>query len=613
MSGFLIVNLVMVQAHQFLFLKVIQKSTDCKVEDDDLWSLYQMYFESSSPLTVTMLQEGEHFLEVRKFTEGIIHKLGTFDHTFLVQEKFLGNNCTNTIEYSTRGQAVIVWSANVLKEFLDRQVLLFPHRAKYALFIISDQHCQTITHDLNYTLVQFWSGLGALYVIAQAPCCGGTKIYVHLPFKRVENSWGATLSLDASQVLDNFEVITTSVHNLNQFPLKVSMFPRYPYVIKSLHRSLRTNPIYSNLTLSKGFGGLDALILRSYAEHLDFDPVVVDHKHKEPFGRVLPNGTITGSLGDVAERRVEVNCNGRFMLDYETDAIEFTVPYDTDKFCMVVPKALKVPTWRMLSNCFNVLSWLVILCMCITCTVFWYLIRPTRNVSKAIWEMYSYLVGIPVRFTPSLDQFVFLTSCMVFNVIIFGTIQGTFVTDFTTTLFYHDINTLDELYESNLPIVTDFWYLVEDDNSEVMKKLASRTVKTNGFPLYQVAHHRNAATLDRKQDLDRLIKTKYTSKSGTPLVHMVAECFTVHMVHIVPKGSIFLDTFNEVILDLVEGGFISKWYNDVISTLRKMTSTLDFTPATLYDMQAGFRVIAVGCFGAILVFLCEVVLKEMQK
>jgi hypothetical protein len=172
----------------------------------------------------------------------------------------------------------------------------------------------------------------------------------------------------------------------------------------------------------------------------------------------------------------------------------------------------------------------------------------------------------------------------------------------------------DELYESNLPIVTDFWYLVEDDNSEVMKKLASRTVKTNGFPLYQVAHHRNAATLDRKQDLDRLIKTKYTSKKWYPTgTYGRRVLHGAHGPHRTQRFNLPGTLLTKLFLDLVEGGFISKWYNDVISTLRKMTSTLDFTPATLYDMQAAFRVIAVGCFGAILVFLCEVVLKEMQK
>jgi hypothetical protein len=68
------------------------------------------------------------------------------------------------------------------------------------------------------------------------------------------------------------------------------------------------------------------------------------------------------------------------------------------------------------------------------------------------------LVGTAVKAVPNFARSFFLTACMVFNIIIIGVIQGSLFTNFSTTMFYADINTLQELDESELPIAMMLWH-----------------------------------------------------------------------------------------------------------------------------------------------------------
>jgi hypothetical protein len=117
--------------------------------------------------------------------------------------------------------------------FLD-QVVLLQSRAKGTIFILSYQHCHTVQTDLHHILRRFWTDFSTFNIILQTPCsCNGTKIYTFLPFERVDHSWGQTLSTNTQPKL------VSKFHDLNQFPLQITMFSRYPYMIKPLPKALK--------------------------------------------------------------------------------------------------------------------------------------------------------------------------------------------------------------------------------------------------------------------------------------------------------------------------------------------------------------------------------------
>lgn len=50
----------------------------------------------------------------------------------------------------------------------------------------------------------------------------------------------------------------------------------------------------------------------------------------------LPNGTYTGSLGDLLSRRVDIIMNAFFIKDYGTPEFEFTAAVYFDRLCFIV-------------------------------------------------------------------------------------------------------------------------------------------------------------------------------------------------------------------------------------------------------------------------------------
>lgn len=82
-----------------------------------------------------------------------------------------------------------------------------------------------------------------------------------------------------------------------------------------------------------------------------------------------------GSLGDVLYRRVYASFNGRFVGDYGTDDLEYMYPVFFDKFCIIAPKALKIPEWMAIFKCFDMTVWSLIIIVNVLCGYFWYILK----------------------------------------------------------------------------------------------------------------------------------------------------------------------------------------------------------------------------------------------
>jgi hypothetical protein len=120
--------------------------------------------------------------------------------------------------------------------------------------------------------------------------------------------------------------------------------------------------------------------------------------------------------------------------------------------------------------------------------------RSSETVAKASWIVFSILVGAPIKVIPNLGQSFFLTACMVFNIIIIGVIQGSLFTNFSTTMFYADRTTLQELDESELPIAMGFSNFIKAD-SDLIRSLENKTVYKSHDSLDEICRPRWVATL----------------------------------------------------------------------------------------------------------------------
>lgn len=72
---------------------------------------------------------------------------------------------------------------------------------------------------------------------------------------------------------------------------------------------------------------------------------------------------------------------------------------------------------------------------------------------ETVIEMWNIMFAAPSFHLPLRNvERIMMTSCLLANLIITGTFQGTLTTSFSTVTYYKDINTLQELDATGLPI-----------------------------------------------------------------------------------------------------------------------------------------------------------------
>jgi hypothetical protein len=632
-----------------------ETAENCMILTDDYRLVYQTHFLQVNFLKVQVLQTDTNTLAINQFAQDVIEAMSNHFVAFEVAENFVTKSVTTgrerfynaTIKHGVvadskpidyeelfkiktltsgtpEGYVIIAWHPSVLHQFLDQdnQTVLPKIRATYALqFIFSEKHlCKTIKTEMDNILRRLWIEFYVVNVIAQAPCsCDTSEIYIYRPFVKTGNLWGLTEYYHLQDVTSNFRVITNPLTNLNGFPLKISIFEKFPSALTNLPRMLLNNPIYKNLTWSKGFGSVDGILLGVLAEHLKFDVVPVAGKSKNNQGIAFPNGTTTGSLHDVAYRKVVYGATSRAVQNYST-LIEFATPILTNQLCIVVPKALKLSNWAILINSFDQASWIFIILSIIASVIFWYQVGPSTDFTKQTWQILSFLLGIPTNLVPVLHQFAFLMGCMIFNIVILGILQGFLFTSFTKTLYHKDVNTLEEVVQLGLPVATHRWNLIGTD-SDIMRRLKIIQADPKEKILDRVAYQRNLVVFESKFSSTLASRSKYVDQYGQPLLHIVDECVGSYAVAtILPKGSAFLKVFNHIIIKLSEGGFPWKWLYDFFDGIveekiirrskKHHTSVKSFS---LHDIESGFHILILGNICAVLVFLSEIMWKRINK
>lgn len=132
--------------------------------------------------------------------------------------------------------------------------------------------------------------------------------------------------------------------------------------------------------------------------------------------------------------------NGCFLKDYDTTEIEFLLPINFEKLCVIAPKALQIPQWILIFQSFKTHVWISLLILNIVCGIIWYILQITqRNIthnfsqqkpkkSKTIIEflieMLLIMTSYPSVMLPNkTSERFFLSSCLMVNLIITGTFQ----------------------------------------------------------------------------------------------------------------------------------------------------------------------------------------------
>lgn len=126
-------------------------------------------------------------------------------------------------------------------------------------------------------------------------------IRTYFPFEQYQNGnitqWGVYKTYELKDFDYNNNEMFTKLRNLNEFPLRVSLFRRYPTSLQGheLPKVFRSSYLMRDSWRSDGYGGMDGIMLANVAKTLNFTAIVVTPIGID-FGYKASNGTFLGKI-----------------------------------------------------------------------------------------------------------------------------------------------------------------------------------------------------------------------------------------------------------------------------------------------------------------------------
>ncbi|GAB0087902.1 uncharacterized protein DMENIID0001_022640 [Sergentomyia squamirostris] len=427
-------------------------------------------------------------------------------------------------------------------------------------------------------LLHLWREHSILSLMLAMPCLGEysqmdfSKVFGFIdPFEQHGDSWGVLKWMSVDILYDepneNYALWQGS-GNFRGYPIKCEQFIKFPTVIKAkeIPTAYARSYIQREANPPRGYGGMDALVMATVAKTLNFT-ILLNTYDKIDFGYKSPNGTFTGSFGNILYKVSDVSFNNRFIFQYETNQIDFLQTIAQDKFCFMAPKAEIIPKWLAIFQCFRMDVWIVIFSGNILWGILRFLISRWQkfwvydnreSLTRMIIETWNMMMTSPSIMLPRRSpERIFLGVCILANVIITGTFQGTLVTSLSSPRSFKDINTLEELDASGMYIETPSDQLIEifGENGSPLLESLKKKLRQNHEMSMNRSLNRNVVTIGRMGDSPIIIEMMYTNPDGSPKIHVVKQCpRTQHMAYIVRKGWSFAPLFNKVLGRLKEAG-----------------------------------------------------------
>lgn len=193
--------------------------------------------------------------------------------------------------------------------------------------------------------------------------------------------------------------------------------------------------------------------------------------------------------------------------------------------------------------------------------------------------------------------------------------QSSLATVFIKPIYYKNIETLQQFEEANQKILIKYPAMMTDlfpeDSSDLFRELHSRMVLITRADL---------SALDIFDMGMSSVTRKATSKLSKEdsLVHIVSECPKIYnLAYLLSKDSVFLETINSLILDIVQFGFINKWIDDTYFTVKLENIKLE-TPISLHarvltvnDMQLAFSILVFGVGASFVSLIIEIIVERV--
>ncbi|KAJ9600276.1 hypothetical protein L9F63_009452 [Diploptera punctata] len=364
---------------------------------------------------------------------------------------------------SEHSYILFVQSAYSLPEFVELENISneqeWNPKDNFLILVAVMSYCFDVeeSYNISETLWRTSRILNAVtYVKYFTECIGNEDtVFIYNPFHTNEN-WntrGKITTIDLGRVSQIPKTYLQKTWNLGQYCLQVSLFNIFPTAVRDCGNcTFSHTPEYNHYNCNCTYKGRDWLVLKNLATFMNFIPYIVPESYSTD---------VSQSIFDLTSRSSEIAFNERYMKFYGNNLVEFTMPaFYTRRIVVIVPKARIIPIWTVIWQYFSGYFWIYFIFAFVASTISWYMLRrPNENVSQfsTAFDMLAVFITMSLNIITrvvSSSQRILLMCCLFSSLIIMCCFQSSLLEVVTHPHFYPEINTLTQLDEANLPIIT---------------------------------------------------------------------------------------------------------------------------------------------------------------
>lgn len=404
--------------------------------------------------------------------------------------------------------------------------------------------------------------------------------------------------------------------NMNGRPLTVSLFGD------------KTRAIFHS---NGKHSGTDGYLTDVVIEQMNATLVLVNITDGFDIGEFRPNGTTTGSLGLIVNRRVDVSFNTRFLrLAQFKGTVQITFAIGRDDICILVASAGYDSNIYNIFRAFSRIVWMFTLLSLVSVSVAFTGIyrlqtaKHKRNIDNVFLNFYSWnlaqpIVQLPDRWASKMLIAIWIVYCL----LITSSYQGNLTSNLVLRKTLPQVNTMQQLEQSPYEILTFGRYvsllqnLFKEHKEFSSLETRIREVSTEEELENYVNNHTVRYAYANKFHINQYLSSrKSNSINGRPVFHNMAECPVPFLVaYAVPCGSPYLLRLNIIIRRAQEAGFISYWdkKSEETATNSKHRGGSAPIPLTLDHMQSAFYILGVGLLMGSSIMMFEVFFTQRMR
>lgn len=401
------------------------------------------------------------------------------------------------------------------------------------------------------------------------------------------------------------------VRNFGGQSLRVTMFYRFPFKISS------------DKVTSRNYE-----MMKLFAHYLNFTPIILDNTDETDSFSDYINGTYTGGMGDIVHGRSDIVMKSYFPQVIPDQKFRYTWPGTLKHFCIIIPKAGRIPKYLVPLTCFPLLTWIniigfmiIVCCARYAITYLGWKKVNYNEVSKGniILTTISATLSIPLptsQYRMLTNRFILIMYLSCMNIIVV-TFQASLVTLLSIPKYYEDINTIEQLKASGMKIQVNSIALLE-----MLKKDPVLSQLSDQFQLIVgSSYNYEIGTFESyyHSALNFFKDFTITQKNRTFDVHRLLECpFHYYTSYLIPLNFPFEKELSLLIMRTFENGFHIKWKNDLLhydlnnksSPLLTIFQKNEFKTSnrifSLEDLEIAFLTLISGLTISMLTFIIEI-------